>query len=107
MMTVFNFGCFSRLTTAIASCQQDKPTVSLQFPFRLTSRRFPPDTSQPGLLSTWQARRPVVVLKFDETGFSQATAPGFKVVIGAIAAAVPAFDIGAVRVGAEEDAAGF
>ena len=84
-----------------------KPAIGVQFSVRLISRRFPPNTGQPGLLFARHACRPVVVLKFDETGFSQPTAPGFKIVIGAIAAAVPAFDDGAVGVGAEEDAAGF
>lgn len=69
----------------------------------LSSRRWPAKA----MLFARQTRWPVVVFQFNETGISQATAPGFEIVIGPVAAAVPAFDVGAMRVGAEQDAAGF
>ena len=47
------------------------------------------------------------MFEFFETGGLQQGAPAVEVVVGAVAAAVPAFLVAAAGVGAEEDAAGF
>src|SRR5687768_13014813 len=65
----------------------------------------PPDAGEPGLLLARQPGRTVIVLELGEAGPGQVAPPGLEVVVGAVAAAVPAFLVVAVRVGAEEHAA--
>ena len=58
----------------------------------------PPDARQPGLLLARQARRPVVVLQLDETGFLQQAFPGRVIVVGTVALAIPALAVVAARI---------
>src|SRR5579859_885563 len=64
-----------------------------------------PHARQPGLLLARQPGRAVVMIEFDESGSRHEGAPGFEIMIGAIAAVAPAFLVAAARVGAEQYAA--
>src|SRR5690606_34183063 len=64
-----------------------------------------PYAGQPGLLLARQPGGPVIVLQLAEAGGGQQRAPRGQVVVGAVAAAVPAFLVVAARIGAEQRAA--
>src|SRR6266704_2380257 len=71
-----------------------------------TPSRPAPHAREPGLPLARQALGPVVVLELRETGRGHEAPPGFQVVIRAVAAAVPALLVVAVRVRAEQHAPG-
>src|SRR6266702_2373889 len=71
-----------------------------------TPSRPAPHAREPGLPFARQALGPVVVLELRETGRGHEAPPGIQVVIRAVAAAVPALLVVAVRVRAEQHAPG-
>ena len=79
-------------------------TVSAQ---RRTHRiHLAPYAGEPGLLLDGQARRAVVVLKFDEPGSRKVAAPSREIVVGAVALAVDVLLVVATGIRAEEHAGG-
>src|SRR5262249_21736751 len=66
---------------------------------------FAPDAGEPGLLLVRQAGGPIVMLDFLETRAREEALPLRQVVIGAIAAAKPAFLILAAGIGREQHTA--
>src|SRR5712692_7529251 len=64
-----------------------------------------PHARQPRLLCARQAGRAVIVGKLDEPRGRHIAAPGFKIIVRAVAATAPAFLVLAVRVRAEQHAA--
>src|SRR6266540_1783026 len=71
-----------------------------------TPSRPAPHAREPGLAFARQALGPVVVLELRETGRGHEAPPGLQVVVRAVAAAVPALLVLAVRVRAEQHAVG-
>ena len=57
-----------------------------------------PDAREPGLLFARQTGRPVVMLKLGEPGGLQELQPFFVIMISAIAPAIPAFLVIAMRI---------
>src|ERR1700682_6457303 len=66
--------------------------------------RATPDAGEPRLLLERQAVRPVVMLELDESRLRHHAPPCLEIVVGAVAAAVPSFLVGAARIGAEQHA---
>ena len=66
-----------------------------------------PDARQPGLLFARPAGRAIIVSKLNESRSCHIAAPSFKIMIHAVAPAVPAFLVMAVRVRAEQHATRF
>src|SRR5258706_9009835 len=71
-----------------------------------TPSQSAPPAREPGLALARQALGPVVVLELRETRRGHETPPGLQVVVRAVAAAVPALLVVAVRVRAEQHAVG-
>src|SRR6185436_12652333 len=77
---------------------------SFAFPlaFSMATLSPTPDARQPGLLLARQAGRPVVVFEFGESRRGEVAAPGFQVVVDAVAPLVPALLVRAARIGTEQ-----
>src|SRR2546423_2851684 len=59
---------------------------------------FAPHAREPGLPLWWQSGRPVIVSQFNKPRGRHEMAPGFEIVIRAVAPAAPAFLVMTVRI---------